>query len=80
MTVFSEQERAMMWGIYGELEIMNRNLANLVGLLENQGQAVEKNSRLLAEISAASPKCVEQSCPNPPHTKSGRCHYHRYLG
>ena len=42
-------------------------------------KAVEKNNRLLAEISAASPKCILQSCPNPPYTKSGHCHHHRYL-
>ena len=65
MTAFSEQERAMMWGIYGELETMNRNLTNLAELLERQGQ-----ERVT---------CIMPSCPNPRFTESGHCHHHRYL-
>jgi hypothetical protein len=42
-------------------------------------EAVGKINRLLAELNAATPKCVSQSCPNPPSTSSGHCHYHRYL-
>jgi hypothetical protein len=42
-------------------------------------EAVEKNNRLLAELSAATPKCIMQSCPNAPFTKSGHCYFHRSL-
>ncbi len=42
-------------------------------------EAIEKNNHLLAEISTASPKCIVESCPNGPSTKSGHCRHHRYL-
>ncbi|KKL75694.1 hypothetical protein LCGC14_2052320 [marine sediment metagenome] len=58
-----------------------RLVAALVAFYANDKlvEAVEKNNRLLAELNAATPKCVSQSCPNPPYTKSGHCHHHRYL-
>ena len=39
MTAFDENERQMMWGIFGELEMLNVNLARLTEILEHQEQA-----------------------------------------
>lgn len=38
MTMFNEREHAMMWGIYGELEMLNVHLARLTEILEHQEQ------------------------------------------
>ncbi|KKL62205.1 hypothetical protein LCGC14_2187530 [marine sediment metagenome] len=41
---------------------------------------VKETNRLLTELNAArGPSCIMPSCPNPPYTKSGHCHHHRYL-
>lgn len=68
MTAFSQEEHGMMRGIWGELETLNRSLANLVELLDRQEQE-----------RAVRDACIMPSCPNPRYTKSGHCRYHRYL-
>ncbi len=71
MTAFNAEEHGMMRGIWGELETINRSLTLLVELLEHQEQEPQER--------AACAPCIMPCCPNPRYTKSGHCHYHRYL-
>lgn len=60
MTMFNEREHAMMWGIYGELETMNRSLTRLVELLE-QPVVVTEVLEVAPDVDLEQPRTTWQA-------------------